>query len=140
MNVCDDYQTLTAQGAIGHLRIVAWGTADTTGRQATGPTDAIIGIADFPNGAADGARVDVARDDFLQVVLGGPVNRGDPLTADANGAAVTATRHAHTENAAAAYAQSATTGPAAPVRIVGYAEQSGVAGDIIPVRIACTLI
>ena len=140
MNACDDYQTCTAQGTIGDRRIVAWGTADGTVKQAGGSSDALIGIADFPGGALDGQRVDVARSDFFEVVLGGTVTRGDPLTADANGAAVTATRHGHTENTAATYAQNATTATAAVVRIVGFAEVSGVAGDIIAVAIAPILI
>ena len=140
MNICDDYQSCTAQGAIADRHIVAWGSADGTARQATGPTDPIMGIASYPNGAVDGGRVDVARADFYEVVLGGPVSRGDPLTADANGCAVSATRHTHTENTAAAYAQNAVTAPAALVRIVGYAEMSGVAGDIIHVSIAPAVI
>ena len=60
--------------------------------------------------------MEVAHDDIADVVLGGAVTRGDLLTSDANGAAITATAAAGTN-----------------IRVIGIALVSGVAGDIIPV-------
>jgi hypothetical protein len=140
VNFLRPVQTVTAQGPVHHRQIVAWGTGDGTGKAATGPLDAIVGIADYPGGACDTGRVDVVRAGITEVVLGAPVTRGDPLTSDAAGCAVTAAHHGHPENLAAVYTQNATTGAATYGRIVGYAEISGVAGDVITVLVAPGLI
>ncbi len=140
MNFDRSVQSFTAQGALNHRQIVAWGTADGTVKAATGPTDAIIGIVDYPGGAIDTGRVDVVRDGVTEVVLGGAVTRGDPLTSDANGCAVTAGHHTHPENLAAAYTENATTGAATLGRFVGWAEVSGVTGDVILVAVDPSLI
>ena len=105
-----------AQGAVGKFRIVAHGTEDGTAKQAATADDAVIGVTE---GFAyvNGDRFDVVRNGMGEVTLGGPVTRGDPLVSDAEGRAVVA--------------------PAANTsRIVGFAEISGVAGDIIPLTIA----
>ncbi len=96
---------------------------------ASAVTDSIIGVSDDID-AAIGDRVDVIRFGIAPVVFGGVVTQGDLLTTDANGHAVTVARHTHTENTAAAYTQNATTSAAPVVRVIGVAEESGVAGDV----------
>ena len=81
-----------------------------------------------------GSRRNVAG--IAEVVYGGAVTRGDLLTSDGAGKAVPAVRHTHPENAAAAYAQGADTGPATAGRAIGVAMVSGAAGDIGTVLIA----
>lgn len=101
-----------AEAALTRYRLVCWGATDGTVKPAAASTDKIIGVAEG-FGAAIGDRVDVVRDGIADVEYGGVVTRGDPLTADASGRAIAATPAA-----------------AANARIVGYAEVSGVAGDI----------
>jgi hypothetical protein len=129
-------KTYRAGGAVGENRIVTFGSGDQVVVQAAAAAAALIGICCHPGGAAVGERLDVVRAGIADVVYGGNVTRGDLLTADAEGRAVAATRHAHAENAAAAYAQNATTAAASVVRVIGTAEVSGVAGDIGQVLIA----
>lgn len=103
----------TATGAIAARRLVAMGAADGTVVQATGGTAAILGVQS-EIGVEVGERASVAMVGNIEdVVFGGNVTRGDPLTSDAQGRAITAA-------------------PAAGVNIhcVGYAEVSGVVGDI----------
>ncbi|MER2605785.1 MAG: hypothetical protein ABTQ29_08155 [Siculibacillus sp.] len=106
------FKGFTAEAAIGAYRIVKFGTADHQVVLATGSSDLAIGVSDLATDAGD--VVDVALGEFHEVVLGGTVIRGQPLTSDANAAAVAAA-------------------PAAGVNAVtiGFALQSGVAGDII---------
>jgi hypothetical protein len=118
----------SAGGAVTKRRIVKW-SADATVVQATAATEKLIGVAGELS-AASGARIDIHRAGIVEVEYGGEVTRGDPLTSDADGKAVAATRHTHTENTAGTYAQNATTAAAANVGIIGYAEISGVSGDI----------
>jgi hypothetical protein len=101
-----------AQGAVGAFRIVKQGTVDTTCAVAAAATDALIGTSDSL-AKDDTEIVDVDLRGVSQVVLGGNVARGDPLTSDANGAAIKAAPAAGSN-----------------VRIIGFAEVSGVAGDI----------
>ena len=69
---------------------------------------ALLGVA-ADIAAASGETVDVVRTGVTPVLYGGAVTRGDALTADATGKAVKA---------------------AATNQVIGYAEVSGVAGDI----------
>ncbi|MGH1416893.1 MAG: capsid cement protein [Pelagimonas sp.] len=103
-----------AADVAGH-RIVKFATpaTDQMVGTAASETDACIGVSDRL-GADTGQMLDVHRGGLVSVQLGGAVQAGDPLTSDASGTAVVAT------------AQAATT-----VRIVGYADEPGVAGDII---------
>lgn len=101
-----------AGAAITKFRIVVFGAADGVVIQAAASTDKLIGVAEA-FGAATGERIDIVRTGLADVEYGGGVTRGDLLTADANGKAITAAP------AAAANAQ-----------IIGRAEVSGVAGDI----------
>ena len=105
--------------------------------QAAAATNALLGISDL--GADSGGRLDVFMSDIADVEFGGNVSAGDPLTSDANGKAVAATRHTHTENTAGAYTQNATTSAATVVRIIGFAMVDGVDGDIGSVHIAPSL-
>lgn len=113
-------KTFIADVAIGARRIVKFGSSDSniTLCGAAPATAGMLGVSDRAGDAVAGDRVDVIMDDIAEVVLGGTVTRGDPLTSDASGAAVTAN-------------------PAAGVNvyIVGMAMMSGVAGDIIDVDI-----
>lgn len=132
-----DVRTLTADGAIGVHLIAKWGGSDGHVAQAAAATDALMGVCVSPNGATNpGDRVDIQRTGYADVICGGNVTRGDPVTSDGNGKAVTATRHTHVENTAGVYTQNATTAAAPNDRIIGFAEASGVAGDIIEVFLA----
>ena len=102
----------TAEAAVNRFRIVQWGANDGTVKHAVLATDKSIGVIEA-FGAATGERVDIVRSGIADVEYGAPVTRGDPLTADAQGRAVTAAPAPGTNN-----------------RIVGYAEVSGVLGDI----------
>ncbi|MFA5825837.1 MAG: capsid cement protein [Gallionellaceae bacterium] len=124
-----------AEGAIAAHRIVKFGAADGGVLQASAATDAMFGVS-AELSALTGERCDVIKLGDADVEYGGAVTRGDELTADADGKAITATRHTHTENTAAAYAQNAATGTATLPRIIGVANVSGVLGDIGSVAIA----
>lgn len=77
---------------------------------ATGPTAKLVGTIGQV-GASAGQMADVERTQIPRVRLGGPVGAGDQLTSDANARAVKVT--------------------AAGQRVIGTAEQPGVADDII---------
>lgn len=104
----------TAAEVDGHLIVkFADGANNSKVTTAAGATEALIGTADSL-GADLGGMLDVHRGGVPTVRLGGAVNAGDPITSDANGKGIVATPAA------------ATT-----VRIIGYAEEPGVAEDII---------
>lgn len=109
-----------ASAAIAGSRIAAFSDAANSKKVAQGAaaTDPLIGVFARLDGA-QGAMVDVVRGGLAAVRLGGVVAAGDPLTSDANGKAVKC------------------VGAAGAVRrIVGYAEEPGVADDIIDAWIA----
>jgi len=108
----------SAGGAITKYRLVKF-SADGTVVQAASATDAAIGVVDIPNAAVTGDRVDVVRDDITLVELGANVVAGAFLTSDAAGRAVTPAPAAGVNN-----------------RIVGLAEEGGVAGDIVYMQVA----
>ena len=112
-----------AGGAVSQYRIVKFGTDDKTVIQATATGDAQIGVCCQPGGSTTGQRVDITRTGIEEVEYGGNVTRGDLLTSDAQGRAVSVTRHTHAETGT-------TTGAASAVRIIGTAEMSGAVGDI----------
>lgn len=111
-------KTRTAGGAIAGRRIVKHGASDGAVLQASAATDALIGVSERLT-VASGERVDIVLSGLVEVDYGGNVTRGGPLTADANGKAI-----------AAAPAAGAT------MRIIGFADVSGVSGDIGQVLIA----
>lgn len=111
----------TAAAIAGYL-IVKASAANGTVEAATAATDKLIGAVDSMGVAASGM-ADIAMAGWGEVRLGGNVAFGDPLTADANSKAVTAT-------------------PAEDVqkRIIGFAMAAGAADDIIPYHIAPGLL
>lgn len=102
-----------AEGTVGAYRIVKHGSANQTCVVAAAATDKLVGTSDALAHVA-GDLVDVDLRAVCEVVLGGTVARGDPLTSDASGAAVAAAPAAGSN-----------------VRIIGFADMSGVAGDVI---------
>jgi Uncharacterized conserved protein (DUF2190) len=107
----DTFRSYKAEATVEGFRIVKAGSADLTAIKATGATDALLGTSDALD-KATGEMVDVSLSPLAEVRLGGTVTRGAPLTSDANGKAVA----------------TSTAGN----RIIGYAEASGVADDVIP--------
>ncbi|HVT36064.1 MAG TPA: ubiquitin-activating E1 FCCH domain-containing protein [Nevskiaceae bacterium] len=82
---------LNAGAAIAAYRICKFGADDTTVIQSAASTDAHIGVStDVPAGGA-GDPIDLVRIGLSPVEYGGSVTRGDLLTSDANGKAVTVT-------------------------------------------------
>ena len=107
-----------AEGAVAAFTVVKPGTADGQVLAGAAATDKLLGVStDIP--AAIGERCDVILSGLADVVYGGAVTRGDMLTSDATGRAVTAAPIAGVNN-----------------RIIGMAVVSGVAGDIGVVSIA----
>ena len=107
-----------AEAAVGAFIIVKPGSADGQVLTAAAALDKSVGIStDIP--VATGERCDVILAGIADVVYGGPVVRGDLVTSDATGRAITAA-------------------PAAGVnmRIVGVAIVSGVLGDVGQVQIS----
>lgn len=110
----------TATTAVAGRRIVKYGAADGAVVQATASTEAFAGVCD-PVGAAAGSVADVHQLGEAEVEYGGNVTRGDRLTSDANGKAITAAPAA-----------------GATCEIIGRAQVSGVAGDFGRVLISRT--
>lgn len=108
----------TADAAVAAYRIVKAGSGDGYVAQAATATDFLMGVNDSVAPVA-GERTDIVKAGIADVEYGGAVTRGAPLTADALGRAVVAAPAAGSN-----------------VRIVGFAEVSGVAGDIGSVHIA----
>lgn len=103
----------TAAAAITAHRIVKFGGADGTVTTATDGSAALIGVqAELDCASGDRASVTMVGN-IEDVTFGGNVARGDPITADATGRAVKAAPAA-----------------GANAHCLGYAEVSGVAGDI----------
>lgn len=112
-----------AGGTVNPYRIVKHGAADQTAIQAAAATDALMGVADQMGAGVAGDPLDVIKSDLAEVEFGGNVTRGDWLTSDSQGRAVTA---------------APATG--ATVQVIGRAEVSGVLGDIGSVHVSpCAL-
>ena len=108
-------KSYNAEGVIGPFLIVKYGANDFGVLVAAAATDKLIGVTrEF--GASANEPVDVTHDGIANVKLGGTVARGDFLTSDASGQAVTAAPAGGVNN-----------------RIIGIARQSGVIGDVIEV-------
>lgn len=101
-----------AETTVTKFRIVAWGASDYAVKQTAASTDKSIGVVEAFSAAA-GERVDVVRSGLTPVEYGSAVTRGDPLTSDAQGRAVVAA-----------------PGAGVTAVVIGFAEVSGVAGDI----------
>ncbi|WP_420994109.1 DUF2190 domain-containing protein [Cupriavidus sp. 30B13] len=107
-----------AEGPLAKNRIVTHGATDGSVKQATAATDPLLGATEgFAYVAGD--RPTIVRSGIADIEYGGNVTRGQPLTADAVGRAVAAAPAAGSN-----------------VRIIGFADVSGVQGDICPVSLA----
>lgn len=112
-------KSFTSGGAIAPYRIVKPGTSDGKVLQAAAATDSLMGVSGSLGVDASDKRIDIIKSGIAEVEYGGNVSRGVPLTADADGKAVAA---------------APATG--ANVRVIGFAEVSGVVGDIGSMLIA----
>lgn len=104
-----------AEAAILANRIVKFGAADGGVLQAAAVGDKLIGVTDNI-GPASGERCDIIVAGIADIKAGGAITRGDLITTDATGQAVTAAPGAGTNN-----------------RVIGIAQKSGVSGDVIEV-------
>lgn len=111
-------KAFVAEAAIAANRIVKFGSTDDYVVQGAAATDGLFGIVAGVAPAA-GERCDVTLAGIEELKLGGTVVRGGPITSDATGQGVAAAPAAGANN-----------------RIIGVAQQSGVAGDVIPVLLA----
>lgn len=115
-------RNFTAEAAVAAFRIVKFGATDGSVAQAAAVGDKAVGVStEVP--AALGERCDTQLDEVAYVQYGGAVTRGDLLTSDANGKAVTAAPGAGTNN-----------------RIIGIAMVSGVLDDIGQVSITPSMM
>lgn len=112
-----------ASAAIQGRRIVAFSDAAASSKiaQAASATAPAIGVSDAL-GADLGGMCDVHLAGLVQVELGATVAAGAPLMADANGRAITAVGAAATTR-----------------RVIGFATEPGVVGDIIDAWLAPSL-
>lgn len=113
------FKTRTSGGAIARYRVVKHGAADHVVLQAAAATDPLCGVTQELGASAASQRIDICMGGMPEIEYGGIVTRGDPLTSDNLGRAVKA------EPAAGAN-----------VRIIGWADASGVAGDIHAIQFA----
>jgi hypothetical protein len=105
-------KSFTAESAVAAYRIVKHGTADTAVVQAAAVSDSLLGVTGQLAGVIN-TRVDVVLSDSTDVEYGATVTRGDWLTTDSVGRAVTAAPAAGVNN-----------------NVIGKALMSGVVGDI----------
>lgn len=103
----------TAEGAITKYRIVKFGTSDGGYLLAAAAADFLAGVYSENFDVVSGERLGVVKQGIADVEFGGNVTRGQPLTADASGRAIAAAPAAGSN-----------------VRLIGFAEVSGVVGDI----------
>ncbi len=113
----------TAGGTVNQYRVVKFGASDGVVVQGAAATDLLIGVSCQPGAVASGDRVDVGRCELADVEYGDTITRGKKLTSDADGRVI--------EAAPAAGAN---------VHIIGIAEVSGVAGDIVPLFIELSVM
>lgn len=111
-------KSYTAEAAIAAYSIVRVGAADFGVLQASAVGDSIIGVT-TEIASLTGEVCDVVHSGIAEVKLAGAVTRGLPVTCNAAGLGVVAAPAAGTNN-----------------RIIGYAQVSGVAGDVIPVLLS----
>ncbi len=124
MSIPSLIRSYVTTAVVAACTIVKFTDASATSKvgPAAANTDPLWGIADAQGGDS-GDTVDVILDGLAEVKLGGTVQAGDPLTSDANAAAIKAT-------------PSATN----IVRVIAWAEQPGVAGDIIRAKVERSVI
>lgn len=111
-----------AGGVIAARTIVKFGADDKTVVAAAAATDKLLGVTcDVDSSSGD--PTDVAVEGIVPVISGGTITRGDLVTSDASGHAVTAAPAAGANN-----------------RIVGIAMASAVSGDIFDVMIGLAML
>ena len=117
-------RSFEASAAIAGCRIVVFSDTAASSKvaQAAAATTPAIGVSDAM-GAPSGGLCDVHLAGEVPLQLGGTVTAGAPLMADANACGI-----------AAAAAASTTR------RVIGFALEPGVAGDIIKVWLAPSLL
>lgn len=108
----------TADAATTASTIAKFSSSDGHVVPAAAAADELIGVFDELSHAS-GERCDVIRAGRTLITYGGNVTRGDWLTSNASGQAVTAAPAA-----------------GANASVIGRAEVSGVAGDIVPIVLA----
>lgn len=108
-------KTFTCGSAIAGYTLVTLASAAGAVEAANAVTDVLIGVT-TQIGSQDNGRVDVVMGGVTEVKIGGSVTKGDVLTTDASGHAVTATQ--------------------ATDRVIGLALQTAVAGDIASILLA----
>lgn len=101
-----------AEAAVPANTIIKYGAADGQILPGAAPTDKLVGVS-TDIAAAINERCDYITNGRADVLYGGPVTRGDELTSDASGRAVTAAPAAGVNN-----------------RVIGVAAVSGVLGDV----------
>jgi hypothetical protein len=129
-------KNFVAEAVIPAFRIVKQGAVDGQVLSGAAATDFIFGVTGTLGADAANDRIDVTVVGIAEIEAGGVINRGDPVTTDALGMAIAATRHTHVENTAAAYVQNATTAVASAERIIGFAMVDAIAGDVADVLLA----
>lgn len=83
-------KSYVATSAIPHRRQVKAGANDGEVALATASTDNIIGVSDYPSGAAISERIDIVLFGETEVDVGGAIAPGAFITADASGKAIAA--------------------------------------------------
>lgn len=115
-------KNFVAEAAVAAYRIVKFGTADKFVTPGAAATDKLVGVA-TSLAAAINERCDVILSGIAEVEYGGTVARGDLLTSDASGRAITAAPGVGVNN-----------------RIIGVAMESGAVGEIGSVNLCpCSL-
>lgn len=111
---------VTAGGTVGERRILK-PHASNVGQfiEATAAADALVGTCMQPGGATAGQPMDMGMGGILEVICGGTIAAGAPVTSNGSAAAIAA---------------APATG--ANVRCLGFAYEAGVSGDIIRVLYA----
>lgn len=109
---------VSTSGTVVAFTLATPGADDNTYVQGSGVAAPLLGVFQFAP-STDQPQVRIRMDGISWVLISTAVTRGQPLTSDANGNGVPAA-------------------PAAGVNnyIIGFAMASGVAGQLIPVRIA----
>jgi hypothetical protein len=113
----DLIKNYTAGGTIPAYTIVKWDSSDGSVVAASAAADYLMGVT-MGMATVSTDRVDVIKSGIADVLYGGTITRGAPVTADSNGKAVVAAPSAGSN-----------------VRIIGFAEVSAASGDIAPINI-----
>jgi hypothetical protein len=103
------YRSYVAESVIPPYRMACFGVAAGSATQAVDGSKFLCGVTQIVGADAIGDQVDICRDGLPEVQYGGVVTKGDPLTSDADGKAITAQAGQH---------------------FLGYAEVDGVEDDI----------